>query len=126
MSLIQANQSPPTNFVMVHGMHPTIGLSKWPKLKPTPGNFVFPIHEHNALWVKTQPIPGFRLTTCRNDDGSSYANQRNFVFSDTLKKKPGYLLYRQPGYFLLKPVVFRPHLTMGLALFGINDIKRKS
>jgi len=29
---------------------------------------------------RTQPIPGFRLTTCRNDDGSSYANQRNFVF----------------------------------------------
>ena len=40
----------------------------------------------------------------------------------TEKQKPGcpILIKWQPGYLVVKPVAFRPHLTMGLALSFIS------
>jgi hypothetical protein len=36
-------------------------------------------------------------------------------------KKPGCLIYRQPGHLSIRPVVFRPCLTAGLA-FSVNPV----
>ena len=39
-------------------------------------------------------------------------------------KKPGHL-FRQPGYLYSRPVAFRPHLSMSLALAEITSCEVK-
>jgi hypothetical protein len=69
----------------------------------------------NCNTLKQKKMAAFNRSPCMAQQLSSFA-----------KKIAGSPVFRQPGYLLsfetishhLRPVAFRPHLTMGLALSG--------